>query len=321
MTQPTQPITSFPTHVSEALRECYLRIQNSSVASRLWAWVLTDEDRLKLGNDARQAYRDGGPVGMWMRLHGVSQPRAVLEVAKNSNLIDALMYEGLLRGIGAVRSTIDDAIQETVTSVDLVLVERDKEVFWKRRRIAIAWHRRPALWRFFWKLCASAQRRRSVDCRDFPKGPNDVSLDYVSKTKSTMVNLREFPTDLAYLIIPVGERSPLRKLSNLRRLVDGKGELPRGSMAVIAALPKLEHICVAVSNCDDEAIAKLKGHTSLSIIWLGGVSPTLSSVETFLTLPNIKDIQLTGSELATEVQKRVRADIAARGGVARPNVP
>ena len=73
-----------PAEVRDELSIDYSRVQTKNSPSALWHRHLTCEQKSRLGNDLAVAYRDGGTVGMWMRLNGVSAARAVIDVAKYS---------------------------------------------------------------------------------------------------------------------------------------------------------------------------------------------------------------------------------------------
>jgi hypothetical protein len=74
-------------------------------AERLWDRVLTDKEKKKLGGDFLAAARNGRAVGMWMRLHGVNQLRALVEVAYAVEFVKAQTRDWLLRELGAKQQT------------------------------------------------------------------------------------------------------------------------------------------------------------------------------------------------------------------------
>jgi hypothetical protein len=69
-------------------------------AERLWQRALTEKDRRKLGGDLHAAAGNGGAVGMWMRLHGVNQLRALVDVADAVGYLKAQIRDWLLRELG-----------------------------------------------------------------------------------------------------------------------------------------------------------------------------------------------------------------------------
>jgi hypothetical protein len=80
----------------------YLRVKAEVSAARLWERVLSEEDRQRLGGDLETCYRQLSTVGMWMKLRGVSQARAVADLAHELGFLDQTNYRWLLREIGEV---------------------------------------------------------------------------------------------------------------------------------------------------------------------------------------------------------------------------
>ncbi len=196
-----------PSKAQVAIQGLDSQIKSGSIARKLWDEVLNDQQRVKLGGKWRTAYLDGGPAAMWMRLHGVSYPRAILEVAREVGLINDREYERLLRETGTPQSRIEDTIMQAISSNDLVLVEHKRQVFWKGKLINIAWDKQQRFWRFFWKLCAKAKNGRAVNSKDFDVGLVSKSRNYPTTTKSALIKHRNFPPDLKTFMISVGEKS------------------------------------------------------------------------------------------------------------------
>jgi len=78
----------------------YLRVKAAVSAADLWERVLSDQDRQQLGGDMQKCYRELGTVGMWMNLRGVSQARAIADLAMNLGFANQTTYQWLLREIG-----------------------------------------------------------------------------------------------------------------------------------------------------------------------------------------------------------------------------
>jgi len=66
----------------EELRRHYGHLQSPSTAEQAWERYLSAEERAQLGGDLSAAYEDGALVGIWMRLHNVSEGRAIIELAQ-----------------------------------------------------------------------------------------------------------------------------------------------------------------------------------------------------------------------------------------------
>lgn len=164
--------------VREKLEETFLRIQNLSAARRLY-------DRLDPGERRRidrlpDSLWENVPratnlcLGIWMHLHGVSQPRAIIDVGRRLKFVDADDHAWLLREIGESPELIEDAIER----YKLVMDESQRTVYWKGFAVGPDWRKRKVLWEFLWML---AERAKSgslgVDGTDF----GDKAEGYVAK--------------------------------------------------------------------------------------------------------------------------------------------
>ncbi len=191
----------YPPKVMEELRTLLLRVQALMSAERLWA-RLTPQDRRRLGGDFAEAYSQGKTVGMWMRLRGVSQPRAIIETAREVGLTDEATRNWLMREIGELDSTSEETIAAAVESGALVLVEQGRHAYWNGEKISVNWYKQSALWEFLWVLCDRAKSGTGLDCMDFAEKGNS---DYPSKTKHRLCGLDAFPHDLGILINSEGQ--------------------------------------------------------------------------------------------------------------------
>ena len=186
--------------VQEELQANYNRILAAVSAARLWERVLTEAERRHLGGDLETAWRDGGTAGMWMRLYGVSLPRAIVDVAFELDLMDKGTRGWLLRELGEADDAPRETLEAAVASGDLVLVEHPRAAYWLGRPLDVDWASRPALWDFFWGVCRHAKAGQAVDHMTF----NGTDPDIVAKQKSRLRGLPGFPRDLAALMQPVG---------------------------------------------------------------------------------------------------------------------
>lgn len=89
-----------PPKVKEELQTLYLRIAPKESARRMWDRLLTPAERRRLGNDFDAAFRTHKTVRMWMRARGVSQIRAIIEVAQGIGFLSETNAEWLLRETG-----------------------------------------------------------------------------------------------------------------------------------------------------------------------------------------------------------------------------
>ncbi len=194
---------------SQALGWYASRIAGEVFADRLWNRHFTAEERRRLGGDLWAAYKqDGGSVGMWVKLRGVTPYRATLEVASVLNLIEGSDRDWLLREIGE-SSDVDEAMSAAIANGDLVIIERPRGVYWKRDEIEIDWNRHSAAWDFLWELVRYAKAGQPVDSFAFS---DDAHRDIVAKRKSRLGNLKTFPRELAGQIEPVGRGTQQLKL-------------------------------------------------------------------------------------------------------------
>ncbi len=187
--------------VFEELRTNLLRVQGPASAEKLWREILTDDDRQRLGGDLATAYASNRTIGLWMRLRGVSRPRAVIDLAAELGFIGENTKKWLLREINELATTIDETISAAIVSGALVLVENNRTAHWMGERIAIDWNKHAALWNFLWTLCEQAKGGGGVDRTHFGR---DVDPNYGAKTKFRLSNTENFPHDLAALIKPAG---------------------------------------------------------------------------------------------------------------------
>jgi hypothetical protein len=91
---------SLDPHVLEILQTQYHRVQPPPAARRIWQRHLSAQEREKLGGDFEKAYVQGGTVGMWKRLRGVSGERALVEVSYLLGFMSEPDQQYLLRELG-----------------------------------------------------------------------------------------------------------------------------------------------------------------------------------------------------------------------------
>lgn len=170
-------------------------------ANRIWDRFLSPAQRRRLGDDVEKAHRSHGVPGMWQKIHGGSLIQAVVELAVALGLASKLDGEWILRELD-VPTSVAERIQAAVRSGGLVLVEQDRQVYWRRAQVDVAWHRHASLWRFLWILCKESTQGRAIDWNNFDE---DAEPAYPSKRKSALKAQRGFPADLHALIKPAGK--------------------------------------------------------------------------------------------------------------------
>src|SRR5690242_5650560 len=90
----------FPIRVQRELKDARARISPQLSFLHLWERVLSDGERARLGGNCWLAWKTWGTIGAWMQLHGVSQMRAIVDVAVELELMTATRRRWLLREIG-----------------------------------------------------------------------------------------------------------------------------------------------------------------------------------------------------------------------------
>lgn len=188
-------------HVLRELETCAQRIQNGMAALWLWEQVLTKADRDRLGGQLEPNYRQYGTAGIWKKLRGVSTERAVIDVARECNLLSEQSHHRLLRQLGEIVENFEDVSQLANDSGDLVLVERPRTAFWAGSLIEVDWVKRPALWAFFWELSRLAKAGQPIDNTFLGASPHRAA---VAKQKSRLLTHPDFPVELGDLIVPTG---------------------------------------------------------------------------------------------------------------------
>lgn len=76
------------------------RLLDPYAAQRIWQRLLSQAERDRWDNKLEDAYRDGGTLGMWMRVHDVSEARAVVDLAHGLGFLTDKNADWLLRELG-----------------------------------------------------------------------------------------------------------------------------------------------------------------------------------------------------------------------------
>jgi hypothetical protein len=205
---PTLPHVRPPRTVQQKtndnLREAFYRVNHLSSALLLWD-RFTDEERQSLYVAAGAALASipavadpenvndyqfsacfrhfRGSVGMWMHLHAVSQPRAVIQLARELNMMNDIDYSWLDRELSKTdpvppapepnvtqphcdNSDDDEDLDEKIDRArhehDLVVVQGNgvRQIYWKQQ--LVAWGRHPVLWELLWQLVERATLGQEV---------------------------------------------------------------------------------------------------------------------------------------------------------------
>lgn len=186
----------------ELFRTNSLRIRAPISAERLWTRHMTPQDRERLGGDLQKAYKLG-TAGMWIKLRGVSLPRAIADVALKLGFLREDDYHWLLREAGEIVEG-EDALEDAIASRAFVLVERPREAYWDGERIELDWQNLSALWEFVWEMCRAAKAGQPIDSLTFGDGSKS---NVVTQRKYRLSKLEGFPFELFAAIDTVGRGS------------------------------------------------------------------------------------------------------------------
>jgi hypothetical protein len=189
------------TWVDDAFEDIELNVRLRISAEHLWNRNLNDHDRKRLGGDFEEAYKSLGTIGIWAKLRGISRRRAAVEVARKVGFITEETQESLLRAVGETSDDPELTIKKAIATCALVLTERHREAFWRRKKIAIDWAVRGKPWEFLWELSGHAKQGQPLDLFDFEQR---VKPGYIAKLKSRLLGLPGFPQALGAHIKPAG---------------------------------------------------------------------------------------------------------------------
>jgi hypothetical protein len=220
---------SLPPDVLARLQEAWLRVTNFAAAARVWE-RLTDEQREQLGGTLPTAYERLGTVGMWMTLHNRwSQPRAIIELARELSLIAEADYRWLDRKVAAIdpipaiQDDPEELIERARQQHRLVLVQGGgaRRMYWNGEAIDARWEHRSTIWDLLWKLAQSAERRSAVGWDEVVGGRGPRTLtDRRSKLKGFVPDsfnaliepdhsggyrLKLQPSEIKLIELPAGE--------------------------------------------------------------------------------------------------------------------
>lgn len=175
----------------EKLEEARCRL--TCLLGDFWRKVLTEEERQLLGGSRSKAF-PLGVAGMWQKLHGCSEPRAVIESITALGMLSKHERKWLIEEIGESEDDVEAAIQAAVETGHLVLVARPREVYWNRQPIEIDWASKSTLWNYFWELASHSKRGVPLDQSAFGDKPRDPNV--LKKWKSRLFRTKGFPKDL-----------------------------------------------------------------------------------------------------------------------------
>lgn len=190
-----------PDEVPEAIRremaEVISRVRGATVTKLLWERISqSDQDWLEqhLTKDESVSF---GPIDLWMRLRGVSEVRAALDVAVKCELLSREKYNRLLREIGADGEGLNVDIYDAIANAQLVLIDAPPSAYWQGQEITVDWEDRGVVWNYLWKVAGAAKHRGSINERHFGLSTKRRNL---ADWKHRLCKPDAFPVKLGNLI-------------------------------------------------------------------------------------------------------------------------
>ena len=207
-------ISSTPTLSDDVIEEIVntrMRILGPNTAERFWNRYLSQQDRDYFDNDLTTAYFNNNKslARMWMKLRGITENRAIVEVGKKLGFLTVDTYEWLLRELGEPLNA-KESMEHAIEAGHFVLLEQPREAYWNGEQIDIDWDKYKVLREFLWELGRNAKVRRPVDRLTFVD--NDLGENLVANRKHRLTSMPEFPVDLGDLIEVVGRAAQQLKL-------------------------------------------------------------------------------------------------------------
>ena len=165
-------------------------------------------NRRAWGGNFKEAFEQYGyPVQIWMRLHDVSETRAVLDLAEEIEFITSKKADRLRKELGELPRDPEMAQSEAIARGDLVIERSSRNVFWNAECIDADWFKHNESWEFLLISCEHALKGKPVD--HFSFGGN-VDPNVVAKKKSRLKKqISNFPDDLLAAFQRVGTGTQL----------------------------------------------------------------------------------------------------------------
>lgn len=188
----------------ELFNQIRMRVLGPHVAKRLWERRLNETERKMLGRSLEHAYREyPSAARMWAKAKRVNYSAAVIDVAETLGLLPTADAEWLRREGGELPSDPEEAVQAAIDRGDLVLLLKQRIMHWEGREYDISFAKYPVLWDFLEQACRHAKTCEAIGWDTFG---DDKNVDYITKTKSKLSNLRGFPIGLIDLFVSAGPK-------------------------------------------------------------------------------------------------------------------
>ncbi|MCO6457680.1 MAG: hypothetical protein J5I93_20445 [Pirellulaceae bacterium] len=183
-------------------RRHWTYLSGPDAANSLWR-KLTPEEKRKLGSSLAVALtRHGRLTSIWMHLHShVSEPRAVVELAVKLFSYPTDEADWLLREMGELPIDEEAAKAEAIARGDLVLVRKDRAVYWEGEDLEVNWGKGKVLWEFLVLACEHTQHGEEIS--RFSIGDH-AGEDVVTQRVYRLRKVPEIPHALTDRFEPVG---------------------------------------------------------------------------------------------------------------------
>ncbi|MDP6722663.1 MAG: hypothetical protein QGG36_27445 [Pirellulaceae bacterium] len=145
-------------------RRHWTYLSGPNAASSLWRKLTHDEKRTLGGSLAAALTRHRRLTSIWMHLHPrISEPRAVVELAVRLFSYPVDEADWLLREMGELPIDQEAAKAEAIARGDLVLVRRDRAVYWEGADLEVNWGNGKVLWEFLLLACEHTQHGEDIN--------------------------------------------------------------------------------------------------------------------------------------------------------------
>ena len=174
-------------------------IGSPQVASIIWRRHLHSTEREQLGRDETQAIEKYNAVDMLLMCRRMSRHHAEVFVAMKAGFISETRAMNLLSDIGETLF-VEWAVDESVRTQVLVVIEVERQVFLNSNQCPIHWNRSMVAWPLFWTMAINSSHGDSTSPGEFYDGE---SMPQLKHQIHALKNLSGFPKELAELIKPV----------------------------------------------------------------------------------------------------------------------
>jgi len=186
----------------------------------MWERCFSAEERQELDNDFEHAFTTWRTVGMWRQVRGGDRYSAAVRIAYSIGRLSRPDHDWLLRLLNEAQNSELDRL---VASAQLVIVEYPRQLFWDHKKVEINWETKRAKWNYLMSLVECAIKGEIFDHFSL-SGEKDAY--YLSKIKSQLTSLSDFPGSLADCIEPAGRGSQRLAIEPAQLMIVRSNEVP-----------------------------------------------------------------------------------------------